>query len=765
MDNESLIKKYLNEFSEKRSNPYIPFFIGVLYLDSADYENALSWFLKSSEIDKTLACTHFFSAMTSLCQDKYDVALLESESFLRYSKNPFEFYKDFNLPFEIDVKKIRDKSLNSVKYRVNLLPEDLDSAYTAGLAYTFWGKYEAAVSCFSNVLYLESLPVRLLMVLSELYLRDKNIDKAIEILKRLYWQEKNSVPIMMKLAELYIQTKDYTRASFLLRKVFEQRPLSPDVLTGLGITYRGLGQNDLAREMFNDALFIESNFVKAWFELGVLCEEEFLFKSALDFFYKTIELKPDLGEAYYHIGLTHKRNGNNEEAIPFFYKAIEYIGDDSSIHYTLGESLMVIKEYEEAVLEFFEVLKIDPLDAYAYMNAGRCLSLCGLYEGASHCLNKAMDVQQDFFEPLYYLGINYTREGRLKEALEVLYSFNEQKGQDTYARFALGNVYLREGLYESAIEEYMHAISLYPDHPYARYNLAASYACAGKYEKAQQEFTDALKICPPESEEEMILFAVFGSYQSILQRLAEAIVELNVYFKHNLDVENKLSAEEKTKNRIADLFKKVLPEKIAEDIISSGTPSDTTKDKLRNVTILFSDIRGYTKLTKSLGAENALKFLNEYYKYMSCIVSENKGTLLYFQGDAQMIIFGAPNDDSEHALHAIKTAESLKSQVSKIYIDTEMNVDISVGIASGDVLLGFINDGIRLQYTAIGEAVNTASRLQAFSKERSYSIILTEETYLKVKDLKEVPKIDFVDLVQLKGLDPMNVYEIVLNKE
>lgn len=765
MDKELLIKKYLNDFNEKRSEPLIPFYIGLLYLDSADYENALSWFFKSSEIDKTLAYNHFFSAMASLCQDKYDVALLESESFLRYSKDPFEFYKNFNLPFEIDIKKLRDKSLNSVKYRVKLLPEDLNSAYIAGLAYTFWGEYEAAISCFSAVLYLESLPAKLLMVFSELYIRSKKIDKAIDILKRLFWQEQNSLPVMMKLAELYIQTKDSTRASFLLHKVFEQRPLSPEVLTYLGITYRGLGHQPQARELFTDALFLDQNFVKAWFEFGVLCEESFMLKSAQDFFYKAIELKPDFAQAYYHIGLTHKLNGNNEEAVPFFYKAIEYIGDDSSIHYNLGESLMAIKEYEEAVLEFFEVIKFDPLDAYAYMNAGICLSFCGLYEGASHCLNKAMAVKQDFFEPLYYLGINYTREGRLKEALEVLYSFTEQKGQDTYARFALGNVYLREGLYESAIAEYMHAINLYPDHPYARYNLAASYACAGKYDEAQSEFNDALKTCPPKSEEEMILFAVFGSYQSILQRLAEAIVELNVYFKHSLDVENKLSAEEKTKNRIADLFKRVLPEKIAEDIISSENPSDTTQDELRNVTILFSDIRGYTGLTKSLGAQNALNFLNEYYKYMSCIVAENKGTLLYFQGDAQMIIFGAPNDDAEHAYHAVKTAEALKSQLSKNYTNLETSVDVSVGIASGDILLGFINDGIRLQYTAIGDAVNIASRLQAFSKKRSYSIVLMEETYLKIKDYEDLPRIDFVDSVQLKGLDSMNVYEILLNKE
>ncbi len=757
---ENIIKKYLEEFTQKRTDPILPLYIGVLYLASNDYKQSVSWFVKSSETDKAFAPAHFFCAMASLCDDSYDVALLEGELFLRYAKNPFEYYRNLDFPFEFNVAKIRSKSISRAKHRKKVLPADINAAYLAGLTYAFWGEDDFALESFESVLETESLPSRFLMVLSELYLKNKRSERALSTLKRLYRQEGDSLGVTLKLAELYLQIKDFSRAVPLLQKAFEMKPARAATLVDLAVAYRGGGKPDVAQEVLTDALCLDDGLVSAWFEFGILCEESFLWDSAIKFFGKALSLESDFGDAYYHIGLIYKRQGHNDLAVPAFYRASRYLKDNASVHYQLAETLMALKEFEEAAIEFLQVIKKDPTDVYAYMNLGRCLTSAGMYDEASYCLNKALSIQKDFIEPHYYLSLNYLIKGNLKAARESLLFFVGQKPQDTYARFTLGNVYMRQGEYESAVREYMEAISLYPDHPYARFNLAASYACAGKYEQAQKEFSQALHQNPPESEEEMIIFAVLGSYQSILQRLAGAVSELNVYFKRYNEAKDRFQVEEKIKNRIADLFKKVLPEKIAEDLILTEKTDEGIEDEQRMVSVLFSDIRGYTDLTERSGATGAMKFLNDYYKLVSKVIEEYSGTLLYFQGDAQMVIFGAPQDDEEHAVHALQAAQAIKAQVAKMSVADGSNVtELSIGVATGEVVMGFINDGMRLQYTAIGDAVNIASRLQALSKEHDCSILIADSTYQSVKD--NMAEIRFLDSVKLKGIaEAMNVYKL-----
>ncbi len=754
-----LISKYTDEFSQKNDDPIIPFYIGILHLELLEYQQALSWFEKSFDINKTFAPAHFFYAAGALCIDKYDVAKLEFDQFLKYSKDPFSYYNELSFPFNFDLQKLFQRNFLRIKQRRNILPDDINTAYLAGLTYALWGHTKEALFHMENFAE-DTLDARFLMVMTELYMRSKNTDKAIDILKRLHRLESDSLSIALKLSDLYLQIKDYGTALPVLQRAFELNPMRPQTLVSLAIANRELGRNELAAEILMDALFLDDKLPQAWFEFGILYEKSFNFTSAVSFFEKALSLNKDYGQAYYHIGLIHKRQGQYLLAVPAFYQALEGVKNKAVVHYHLGESLMLLNQFEEGALEFIKAIKIDQKDVYAYLNLGRCLSKAALYEDAASAFKQALAIQPDFIEPHYYLGLNDLKRGNLNSAKDYLTFFVLQKPQDTYAHFTLGNVYMGQGDYESAVNEYMEAIGLYPDHPYARFNLAASYACAGNYEDAQNEFTRALAQHPPETEEEMILFAALASYQSILQRLAQTMSELRIYFRRYNEANEKYVVEEKIKNRIAELFKKVMPEKIAEDLIlAEKSENDEGYEEQRFVSVLFCDIRGYTDITERSGPSKTMRFLNDYYRIVSKVIKQHSGTLLYFQGDAQMVIFGAPENDDCHALHAVLAAIDIKKQISLISDIGDIPVEIAVGVATGDVAMGFINDGMRIQYTAIGDPVNIASRLQVISKEHNSAIMLTEKTYSQIKDLGV--KAEFVDSFKLKGLtEAVKVYRI-----
>lgn len=758
--NSELIADYITAATLAPDNVELPFKIAILYLDDSNYDEAESWFLKAFEINSAFPELHFFYAAALLCKDKYDSALLEEELFLKYSKDPFEYYKDPKLPFKFEMNRLSNKVLNVVKLRKSILPDDVNTAYLVGLTYFLWGHEEEAYDAFNSVFDSENISVRFLMAFSELSIRLRKIPEAIDILKRLQKQNPDSLGVYLKLADIYMTQKDYGNAISALTKAFELNPTRTSTLLNLAVANRELGRVELAFQLITDALMLDAASPEAWFEAGMCCNVNFKFDSAVSCFLKAIELDRNYGEAYFQLGMTYKKQGKYNEAVDCFDLAIEHGEKNSQSFYNLGESLMLLNDYKNAALEFINVLRLNDKDLFAYLNLGRCLSKAAMYKEAFWALKKALVIKPDFIEPHYYLGLNDLKRGRLNSAGKYLTFFVSKKPRDTYAHFTLGNVYMAQGDYDAAMEEYVKAISLYPNHPFAKFNLAASYACAGHYEDAQNEFTEALALHPPETEEEMIVFATLASYQSILQRLVQAISELRTFFRRYNEVKDRFILEEKVKNRIADLFKKMLPEKIAEDLISTDETVQTGDYERRFVTVLFTDIRGYTAITQRTGSDMTMQFLNDFYGVLSEVIKRHKGTLLYFQGDAQMILFGAPEEDLNHVSNALFAAKEIKKSVSELSAPGGDPIEVAIGVATGEVSMGFINDGVRMQYTAIGDPINFASRLQVLSKEHNSDILLGETTYKNANT--EEHNIQFLDTFDIKGLQkPVKVYKII----
>ena len=170
----------------------------------------------------------------------------------------------------------------------------------------------------------------------------------------------------------------------------------------------------------------------------------------------------------------------------------------------------------------------------------------------------------------------------------------------------------------------------------------------------------------------------------------------------------------------------------------------------RPVVVFFSDIRGFTSMSENMSPDGIATLLTEYFTEMVEIVFEHRGTLDKFMGDAIMALWGAPiehDDDADRAMRAaIQQQEMLAQLNAKWTEDGRPTVEIGIGINFGEVFAGNIGSDRRLEYTVIGDAVNTASRL--CSKAGPGEILISEPFY---KELKDPPEVEALEPLELKG--------------
>ena len=151
----------------------------------------------------------------------------------------------------------------------------------------------------------------------------------------------------------------------------------------------------------------------------------------------------------------------------------------------------------------------------------------------------------------------------------------------------------------------------------------------------------------------------------------------------------------------------------------------------REVTLLFSDIRGFTTLSENHAPQEVVELLNRYFTLQVAVVFRHGGTLDKFIGDAIMAVWGAPLENPEHAEHAVRcalemadTLETFKSELGPLGAD----FDIGIGIHSGPAVVGLIGSDQRREYTSIGDTVNLASRIESLTKEAKHRILVSRDT-------------------------------------
>ena len=181
----------------------------------------------------------------------------------------------------------------------------------------------------------------------------------------------------------------------------------------------------------------------------------------------------------------------------------------------------------------------------------------------------------------------------------------------------------------------------------------------------------------------------------------------------------------------------------------------------REISVLFSDIRNFTSISEKTDPEVLTKLLNLYFSRMTKEIFKEKGTLDKFIGDAIMAIFGAPLPFEDHAARACRAALNMLralADVREIWKDSGVELNIGIGINTGIAVVGNLGSEERFDYTAIGDSVNLASRLEGLCKLYGVSIICSEYTVKKAKSEFQWRKLDFV---RVKGKkEPIEIYEL-----
>jgi len=198
-------------------------------------------------------------------------------------------------------------------------------------------------------------------------------------------------------------------------------------------------------------------------------------------------------------------------------------------------------------------------------------------------------------------------------------------------------------------------------------------------------------------------------------------------------------AAQSDKQQIKDMFGRFVAPEVVERIVS-GNLDIQLGGVVKEITALFVDVRGFTAFSEANPPEKVVDMINRYLQLTSSSIQKNNGTIDKFMGDATMALFNAPNDLPNHALCAVRAAWQMKIGAAdlKEEILEKYGVDLQfgIGINTGDAVVGNMGSDFRMDYTAIGDTINTAARIEANSERGQ--IIISDATYQQVKDYVEV---------------------------
>lgn len=220
--------------------------------------------------------------------------------------------------------------------------------------------------------------------------------------------------------------------------------------------------------------------------------------------------------------------------------------------------------------------------------------------------------------------------------------------------------------------------------------------------------------------------------------------------------------EGKEKRRIKTTFSKYVAPEVVEEILKDYKNLKASVGERKELTILFSDIRNFTKMSESLSPEEVVRLLNEYLTLMVKIIFRYGGTLDKYMGDGIMAFYGAPRNQPNHAELAVRTAQEMLKETKQLQLqwtkEGKPYLNIGIGINTGEVVVGSIGSEQRLDYTIIGDNVNLASRLESLNKEYGTNIIISQFTAQKLDNqfpLRELGQ------VQIRGREkPVIIYEL-----
>ena len=202
------------------------------------------------------------------------------------------------------------------------------------------------------------------------------------------------------------------------------------------------------------------------------------------------------------------------------------------------------------------------------------------------------------------------------------------------------------------------------------------------------------------------------------------------------------------KQKVINAFKKYVAPQVVDELAKKGDFSIALGGEKRQVAVLFVDIRGFTPMSEGLMPEEVVEILNEYLRLTTNAIFQNKGTLDKFIGDATMAIFNAPFDLDDYVFRAVCTAMDIAKESdaldAKLQERFGRSVSFGIGVHCGEAVVGTIGCEHRMDFTAIGDTVNTAARLE--SNAARGQILISKEVYEQVKDRVDANEIGAIPL-------------------
>ena len=209
------------------------------------------------------------------------------------------------------------------------------------------------------------------------------------------------------------------------------------------------------------------------------------------------------------------------------------------------------------------------------------------------------------------------------------------------------------------------------------------------------------------------------------------------------------------RERVRDVFSRFVPEPVVAEVLKNVDEDLRLGGKRQVVTVLFSDVRGFTTYSEARSPEVVIDVLNRYLTQMTDVILGHGGTLVTFMGDGIMAVFGAPIEMDDHADRALAAAREMAGPALEQFNEwmaeqgESERFRMGIGLNSGPVMAGNVGSERRLEYTVIGDTTNTASRIEGMTKGTPHSIYLADSTRELLRD--ENGRLEHVDSVDIRG--------------
>jgi len=248
----------------------------------------------------------------------------------------------------------------------------------------------------------------------------------------------------------------------------------------------------------------------------------------------------------------------------------------------------------------------------------------------------------------------------------------------------------------------------------------------------------------------------FGIVINVLTPLVMFVLTTVFAYTYKYFLENRI--KEKVQNAMGKYMSEDVMKSVMQNIDNLGLGG-----KKARATVLFADIRGFTSLSEQMSAQQVSELLNEYFTEMEPIITRYNGIINKFIGDAVMAIFGEPIQDDNHVQNAVKCGYEMLERVEKLNRkwarENKPEIEIGVGINTGEVFVGNIGSVNRMEYTVIGDTVNLASRLESYNKIYRTRMLISPAVYKEVKQFTDALKIPEV---RIRGkANKIDIYEVL----